>query len=80
MSGFMKIGSSVILLPLLPASLRHENPQRRKIIILWYASHRMQRSIEPSEDVFVECPVCVICSSQGRADMKDQGWKGLINI
>ena len=25
---------------------------------------------------FVECPVCVICSSQGRADMKDQGWKG----
>ena len=27
---------------------------------LWYASWRMQRSIDRSEEVFGECPVCVI--------------------
>ena len=46
--------SPVILLPCIlhPASLKHKNPQRRKIDYLWYAS------IDRSEDVNVEYPVC----------------------
>ena len=49
-----------ILLPLRPASMTQKNPQRRKIInYLWCASRRTQRSIGPSEDVFVDYPFCV---------------------
>ena len=44
--------TSVILLPLRPASLRHKNPQRHNEHNLWYASHRTQRSIDRSKDVF----------------------------
>ena len=40
---------SAILLPLCPASLTHN-----------YASRGMQRSVDRTEDVFVEYPVCVI--------------------
>ena len=70
-----EIGCSVIFLPLRPASLKEKKSPKTQNNLL-YASHEMQRSIDRSEDVFVECPVCVIYSSQGRADMKDQDWKG----
>ena len=50
---------TVILLPLRPASLTHKNPQRCKIICCMHASRRTQRSIDRSEDVFVEY-VCEI--------------------
>ena len=33
---------------------------RKLKFYLWYASHRTQRLIDQSEDVFVEHPVCVI--------------------
>ena len=55
---------SVILLPQTSASLTHKNPQRRKNNV-WYASRRMQRSIDRSEDVFAEYPVCVISVAVG---------------
>ena len=50
-----------ILLPLRPASMTQKNPQTRKIInYLRCASRRTQRSIDRSEDVFIEYPFCVI--------------------
>ena len=48
----------MILLPLRPASLTHKNPQRREIIHC--PVERRDRSIDRSEDVFVEYPVHVI--------------------
>ena len=49
------------MLPLRPASMTQKNPQRRKIInYLWCASRRTQRSIDGSEDVFIEYPFCAI--------------------
>ena len=47
------------MLPLRPASLTHKIPPKTQNN-LWYASRRMQRSIDRSEDVFVKRPVCVI--------------------
>ena len=40
------------------ASLMNKIPKTQND--LWYASLRMQRSIDWSEDVFVEYPVCVL--------------------
>ena len=51
-------GSSVILLPLQPASLKHKNPQTQNNS--WHASHRKQRTIARFEGFLVEYPVRVI--------------------
>ena len=50
---------SVILLTLHPASLMHKKSPRMQNNS-WHASRRTQRSIDRSEDVFVEYPVCLI--------------------
>ena len=50
---------SVILLPLRPASLMHKKSPKMQNNS-WHASRRTQRSIDKSEDVFVEHPVCLI--------------------
>ena len=52
----------VILLhvPLHPASLTHKNPQRRAKVHGIPPTGRKDRSIDRSEDVFVEYPVRVI--------------------
>ena len=46
----------MILLPLRPASLTQQNPQRRKIVHGMRPTGRKDRS----EDVFVEYPVAVV--------------------
>ena len=51
---------SVILLPLCPVSLTHNNLQRWKIIHGMTVSRRTQRTINQFEDFLVEYPVCVI--------------------
>ena len=50
------MASQMILLPLRPDAKKSPNTQNN----LWYASRRTQRSIDGSDDVFVEYPVCVI--------------------
>ena len=49
----------MILLPLRPASLINKKTPKMQNKS-WHASRRKQRSIDRSEDVFVECPVHVI--------------------
>ena len=46
--------NTVTMLPLRPASLTHKIPPKTQNN-LWYASRRMQRSIDRSEDVFAKC-------------------------
>ena len=48
------VAVAVILLALPPASLTHKNPQRRQGM---HPVERKDRSIDRSEDVFVEYPV-----------------------
>ena len=50
---------SVILSPLSPASLIHKKSPKMQNNS-WHASRRTQRSIDRSEDVFVEYPVRLI--------------------
>ena len=51
---------SVILLPLRPVSLTHDNLQRWKINNSWHVSRRTQRTINQFEDFLVEYPVHLI--------------------
>ena len=50
----------LILLPLHPASLVHENPQRCTKVYGMHPVGHKDRLTDRSEDVFVEYPVCVI--------------------
>ena len=54
---FAKHWPEEILLPLCPGSLKHKNPQRHKII----CGVCRVRSIDRSEDVFVQYNVCDFC-------------------
>ena len=50
----------MILLPLRPASLKHKNPQRHKIIHGMSPVGCKEITIDRFEDFLVEYPVCVI--------------------
>ena len=51
------LSQSMILLPLRPASLTHKNPPKRTKV---HGMRSVKRSVNRSEDVFVEYPVRVI--------------------
>ena len=58
---FAKHWPAGILLPLRPRSLTHKNPQRRKIICGMRPVGGNDRSIDRSEDVFVQYNICDCC-------------------